>query len=65
MEHKFVIEVRLRHEPPQAGTQPKAPQDAVDIGPKVLQSLLAQLPHALAALQSKPNPQSDGKEKKD
>ena len=64
MEHKFVIEVRLRHEQPQAGTQPKAPQAAVNVDQKVLQSLLAQLPHALAALQSKQNPQNDGKEKK-
>ena len=58
MEHKFIIEVRLRHEPPKEGSMPQQPNAAaVNIDPNVLQSLMAQLPHALAAIQKQPKQQ--------
>lgn len=59
MEHKFIIEVRLRHEPPTpVKGQPRPQQvNAVELDPKALQALLTQLPHVLAALQPKPTGQ--------
>lgn len=62
MEHKFIIEVRLKHEPPKTGPhlpcgKTPAPVFQGNMDPKVLNQLLAQLPHALAALQRQPNPQ--------
>ncbi len=52
MEHKFIIEVILKYEGPKEEPQdPAKPKAIVNIDPKVLNSLLAQLPHAIAALQ--------------
>lgn len=62
MEHKFVIEVRIRHEAPEVPEVPKhGPHPVVNVDPKVLNSLLAQLPHALAAMQPKPAPKETPK----
>jgi len=58
MEHKFIIEVRLRHEPPTEGKLPQQPNAAeVNVDPRLLQTLMAQLPHALAAIQPQQKPQ--------
>ena len=53
MEHKFVIEVRLRHEPPKVDDQPKAQCTYVKIDPKKLQSALSILSDTLTTIQKK------------
>jgi len=58
-DHKFIIEVRLRYEAPEGKTEPQpskpqVPQGQVQLDPRILNSLLQQLPHALAAMQPKP-----------
>ena len=57
MEHKFIIEVGLKYVGPEENKEnpkPKPKVTAMPLDAKVLQSLLSQLPHALAAMQ--PNP---------
>ena len=62
MEHKFIIEVRLRHESPKEGSTPQQPNAAaVNLDPRLLQSLMDQLPHALAAIQTQPKPEGQPK----
>jgi len=58
MEHKFIIEVTLKHIQPTGAPQvPQAPQGAaVNLDPKVLATLLPQLTGILASLPQPPRP---------
>lgn len=53
MEHKFIIEVTLKHVGPTAEdgvTKPQGP--TMNFNPAIIQSIVSQLPAALAAMQN-------------
>jgi len=65
MEHKFIIEVRLRHEPPtpvqgEPEPQPQSPP-TIKLDPKILNALLPQILSAVGAMQPHQHPKNPKK----